>query len=1005
MCKLLLPLLLYLLLPTLSAAELLQFGDAEFRLEGRKIPGLDQVKIERAPLSGSRRNGTAVRWGDPVPVAMELGLVSPASPEIGRFEQATFSLRVEFPEPVELRRIVLRLRDSRGELFQFVNNVSGTFSGKRQLDYRVAEGAAAAVWGGDRNRKIDWPLRFHGIAVDCSARTRSGAVILLDSLACRRSGEAATISLETGHRLNLLLPQRQEPPALIVRNEGSGELFLGGVLRIEDGAGNLRQAGVSARATPETPGRIALPGDYSAPGWWKLNYRLISATGKEYSGEHRFGRMVPAGPVAKRTPGFLLGVCSHMERFGREKAELEALAAGLCGAGIMRLDFSWNRFQPEPDRWNFTLYDQLVGLLAAQGVEVEAILGNPPDWAVPRDFTPKYRAPEFARVGRFADPALYAAFCAKIAEHYQGRIRYFELWNEPDLILFANFDFSRYMELLRAGYDAIRRVSPQAVVMNGGIAGTQTDAAADPRSNNGWIRLLKEDGGRHFDLFAFHGHGPLAGYQSQLEQLERSGLIGRNAHRPWYSNETAESSVRIGEREQAASLFRKLLTARAFGAVGYNWYNLREKGELYAPGHYERHFGLLTTEFEPKPAYLAFNMLSANYRNAEFTDRIPVGKEISALRFRGTDGGALLALWSNQRERPRTLFATLPPGTVKVDLFGKETPVELRGEHACIPVTSTPFTLKTPPGGSGEIRLTRGFLPEQLPVQLILEPGRERTCSIALFNPAEKPLSLTLNAAAPDGVSVTPEREIVPLRPGETREVRLVLRAAKSFTAPLSHPETLQLELSLDDAVIERIPLALTRKPAAGEPLFVLADAGQYHALVPSAPGNEPFYWQGPADLSARIFLERRGEFLRLKAEVTDDRHAQTNSGEAIWRGDSVQFGLALPGQKGFWSIGFARRGDGGTEVFCWSRPEGFADPSAAVRATARRDEKNRRTLYEALLPFAALGMTREIAGTGFRFNLIVNDNDGKLREGYLAAAPGMGTGEDPSLWKVLQLE
>ena len=235
--------------------------------------------------------------------------------------------------------------------------------------------------------------------------------------------------------------------------------------------------------------------------------------------------------------------------------------------------------------------------------------------------------------------------------------------------------------------------------------------------------------------------------------------------------------------------------------------------------------------------------------------------------------------------------------------------------------------------------------------------------------------------------------------------MRLVLRAAKSFRAPLSHPETLQLELSLDDAVIERIPLALTRKPAAGEPLFVLADAGQYHALVPSAPGNEPFYWQGPADLSARIFLERRGEFLRLKAEVTDDRHAQTNSGEAIWRGDSVQFGLALPGQKGFWSIGFARRGDGGTEVFCWSRPEGFADPSAAVRATARRDEKNRRTLYEALLPFAALGMTREIAGTGFRFNLIVNDNDGKLREGYLAAAPGMGTGEDPSLGKVLQLE
>ena len=253
------------------------------------------MKIEPAPLSGSRRNGTAVRWGNPAPAAMELGLVSPASPEIGRFEQATFSLRVEFPEPVELRRIVLRLRDSSGELFQFVNNVSGTFSGKRQLDYRVAEGAAAAVWGGDRNRKIDWPLRFHGIAVDCSARTRSGAVILLDSLACRRFDEAATISLETGHRLNLLLPQRQEPPALIVRNEGSGELFLGGVLRIEDGAGNLRQAGVSARATPETPGRTAS----SAEEFARKLFRACRARRREliYPGWYRpaiwFSRCFP----------------------------------------------------------------------------------------------------------------------------------------------------------------------------------------------------------------------------------------------------------------------------------------------------------------------------------------------------------------------------------------------------------------------------------------------------------------------------------------------------------------------------------------------------------------------------------------------------------------------------------------------------------------------------------------------------------------------------------------
>lgn len=173
------------------------------------------------------------------------------------------------------------------------------------------------------------------------------------------------------------------------------------------------------------------------------------------------------------------------------------------------------------------------------------------------------------------------------------------------------------MELLRRGYGAVKKAAPEAKVMNGGIAAVHTNNSGRPNHNNGLFELLLADGGKHFDLFAFHGHGAFKPYVGQLRELRKYGLTGPGAPRPWYSNETAESSAAIGERKQAASVFKKLLYAWANGAMGYNWYLLREKS-YYPHGHHERHFGLITAEFEPKPAYVTYNMLANTYKGGKF---------------------------------------------------------------------------------------------------------------------------------------------------------------------------------------------------------------------------------------------------------------------------------------------------------------------------------------------------------------------------------------------------
>lgn len=90
--------------------------------------------------------------------------------------------------------------------------------------------------------------------------------------------------------------------------------------------------------------------------------------------------------------------------------------------------------------------------------------------------------------------------------------------------------------------------------------------------------------------------------------------------------------------------------------------------------------------------------------------------------------------------------------------------------------------------------------------------------------------------------------------------------------------------------------------------------------------------------------------------------------------------------------------------MVCWNRPAGAPDPSGAIRLTTWRDEKKKLTAYHAEIPLSLFGESLKSGELACHFNLIVNDNDGPLREGYLAVAPGMGTEENPFLWTPLTL-
>ena len=138
---------------------------------------------------------------------------------------------------------------------------------------------------------------------------------------------------------------------------------------------------------------------------------------------------------------------------------------------------------------------------------------------------------------------------------------------------------------------------------------------------------------------------------------------------------------------------------------------------------------------------------------------------------------------------------------------------------------------------------------------------------------------------------------------------------------------------------------------------------------------------------------------------MTDDVHNQPYSGGEMWQGDGIQFAIQSTEQTGFWEIGLSRRNDGNSESFVWVAPKGFDNRKVIPQIRLQTSRDGQITTYQAAIPLEAIGLTKNTMRNGIRFNLLVNDNDGELREGWINIAPNLGTNKNPASYPFVVFE
>jgi hypothetical protein len=329
-------------------------------------------------------------------------------------------------------------------------------------------------------------------------------------------------------------------------------------------------------------------------------------------------------PAGTQQSGLLLGLSASVRLYsGRARCE-EVRLAQATGVRAVREDLSWALAEPQPNRYNWSVYDNVVRTATESGLLLLPVLDDSPAWAAPTGASLP------------SSPGAYAAFVgAAVARYGPGGafwranphlparpLVWYELWNEP-YFAEGNRDPGVYARLAQAATIAGRAANPSARFLIEGDTSYQTSGGGQ----SDWIAGMYAavpDLGKYFDALAVHPYGgDPAIYTPQGDTAEQPGRI-EQAHgelaahgdgsKPIWVTEIGWSTcsgadVCVSEAQQAAYLHELLELART------TWrsyvravfvYQLRDM----APNPLDdvgAWFGLLRPNLSRKPAWFVLH--------------------------------------------------------------------------------------------------------------------------------------------------------------------------------------------------------------------------------------------------------------------------------------------------------------------------------------------------------------------------------------------------------------
>lgn len=269
-----------------------------------------------------------------------------------------------------------------------------------------------------------------------------------------------------------------------------------------------------------------------------------------------------------------------------------------AGISWIRIDVKWSQIERTRGQINFIETDRVIDYALGNGLSVYASISETPDWA------------NNGQGGNYpaVNPQDWFNFVARVVNRYQTRVKYWGIWNEPNMKeFFAPGKDEFVQQVFLPAAQAIRETDPAAFIVGPELAHLTSTGS----EWYFWMTYILEQCSSYLDVISHHIYENRGVYYL-FELLESGdGLVpsvksiiqdSGQDNKPFWLSETGWNTSEFAESVQA-DLYLEMLQTRRQKDYPQKifFYEIIDDPRPDIPL-----FGILHSDLTPKPAYSVY---------------------------------------------------------------------------------------------------------------------------------------------------------------------------------------------------------------------------------------------------------------------------------------------------------------------------------------------------------------------------------------------------------------